>query len=67
MSPRQLIDSAAVRIAVYALGIGIAYATLKADVAQKADATEVQVMARDIKDIKAILCSNSTDSFCRAR
>ena len=66
MSPRQLIDSPAVKLATYALIIGIAWATLRAEVAQKADKTTVEAMASDVRDIKAILCSAAarTDSFC---
>lgn len=65
MTAKQLVDAPALKLAVYALAIGLAWATLKADVSQKADKTEVEAMAADIKDIKAILCAKNTDSFCR--
>lgn len=67
MTARQFIDQPAIKLATYALLLGIAWATLKADVAQKADRATVEAMAADIRDIKAILCAKSTDSFCITR
>jgi hypothetical protein len=65
MTAKQLVDSPAIKLAAYALMLGIAWATLKAEVAQKADKATVEAMAADIRDIKSILCHNNTDSFCR--
>lgn len=43
----------------------IAWAKLNDAVAGKADEKEVQAMAADIRDIKSILCAQTTkDSFC---
>jgi hypothetical protein len=79
MTARQLIDSPTLRIAAYALVLGIAWATLESKVAQKADKAEVQAavdtirdnqrrIGADVRDIKYILCGpRNTDSFCRAR
>ena len=79
MTARQLVDSTTVRIAIYALALGIAWATLESKVAQKADKAEVQAAVdtirseqrrtgADVRDIKYILCGpRNTDSFCRAR
>lgn len=67
MTPRQLIDSPALKLATYALAVGIAWATLRAEVQGKADRTTVDAMAADVRDIKAILCQRSTDSFCSPR
>ena len=64
MTARQFVDMPAVKLATYALVLGIAWATLRAEVAQKADKITVEEMAADIKDIKSILCHDSTDSFC---
>jgi len=64
VTARQIIDIPAVKLAAYALLIGVAWATLRAEVAQKADKATVEVMAEDIRDIKNILCQNNTDSFC---
>ena len=64
MTARHIIDAPAVKLAAYAVLLGMAWATLRAEVAQKADKTSVESMASDIRDIKSILCRNSTDSFC---
>ena len=79
MTARQLIDSPSIRLATYALALGIAWATLESKVAQKADKVDVQSSldtirseqkrtSADVRDIKYILCGpRNTDSFCRAR
>lgn len=67
MTPRQFAESPALKLAVYALLIGIAWATLKAEVAEKADKSTVEAMAHDVRDIKAILCARNSDSFCSSR
>jgi len=68
MTPRELVNTPTVKLLVYALLIGMAWADMRAQVSGKAERTEVQAMARDIQDIKAILCGRaSTDSYCRAR
>ena len=65
MTAKQLVDNPALKLAAYALMLGIAWATLRAEVAQKADKTSVDAMAADIKDIKSILCHKNPDSFCK--
>ncbi len=67
MTARQLVDIPGIKLAVYALALGIAWATLEAKVRLKANTADVQAMAADIRDIKAILCDTSKDSFCKAR
>lgn len=65
MTTRDLVNSPTAKLITYALIIGIAWATLNAQVAQKADKADVQAMAADVRDIKALLCRhNPTDSFC---
>ena len=65
MTAKQLVDNPALKLAAYALMLGIAWATLRAEVAQKADKASVDAMAADIRDIKSILCNNNPDSFCK--
>lgn len=75
MTARQLVDSPVLRVAIYALALGIAWAELKASVNQKADKVEVQAVdtriqaiAHDISDIKSLLCANrNSDSYCQSR
>lgn len=92
MTARELLHSETARLVAYAVLVGIAYATLRAEVAQKADRAEVATaiamttaaaasraetialdqsrMARDIRDIKAILCASTkarSDSYCLDR
>jgi len=68
MTTRELVNSPTAKLVIYALALGIAWATLRAEVAQKADQTDVQAMAADIRDIRAILCrSQPADSFCARR
>jgi hypothetical protein len=65
-----MIDSPTIRIAVYALALGIAWASLEAKVSQKADRAVVETMAAEVRDIKTILCSkaeNAHDSACQRK
>lgn len=67
MTARQFVESNFVRFTVYALIVGIAWATLKAEVAQKAEKADVAEMAADLNDVKSMLCKmpeNITDSAC---
>ena len=75
MTARQLIETPGIKLAAYALALGIAWATLEAKVSQKADKaelqaiqTELQRMAGDVRDVKSILCvTHNADSFCKER
>jgi hypothetical protein len=68
MTTRELVNSPTAKLVVYAIALGIAWATLRAEVAEKADKADVQAMAADIRDIRAILCrATPTDSFCARR
>ncbi len=58
-------ESMPVKLAMYALIVGIAWANLKAEVTLKADMADLVPVARDVATIKAILCGQaSADSFC---
>jgi len=68
MTTRELVNSPTAKPVVYAVALGVAWATLQAKVAEKADKTDVQAMAADIRDIRAILCrATPADSFCARR
>ncbi len=70
MTTRDLVDSPTIRIALYALALGIAWATLEAKVSrieeQKADKAEVQQMAAEISELRSItldmLCVQQPDN-----
>lgn len=65
MTTRDLMSSPTAKLVTYAVLLGIAWGTLRASVAQKADQADVQAMAADIRDIRALLCrQNPADSFC---
>jgi hypothetical protein len=64
VTAKQIVDSPVLKLVAYAVVLTLAFATLKAEVQQKADKAAVEVMAEDIRDIKNILCHNNTDSFC---
>ena len=70
MTARQFVDSPAMKLAAYALALGIAWATLRAEVAQKADKTEMQLIAAEVMDLHAMFCRDpkySGDSSCLTR
>ncbi len=57
----------AVRLIITAFLVGVAWATLHAEVKSKADRATVEQMAADIRDIKVILCDDHpADSACRS-
>ncbi len=56
------------RLLVYGFLFGVGYATLQAEISRKADAEPVAAMARDIADVKYMLCQNAQyriNSACR--
>jgi hypothetical protein len=57
-----------IRLLCMVFVIGIAWATLGAEVAKKADKTTVEQMASDIRTIKTLVCrSYPQDSACLPR
>jgi hypothetical protein len=58
MTTRDLVDSPTIRIALYALALGIAWATLEAKVnrveEQKADKSEVQGIRGELGELRSI-------------
>lgn len=75
MTARELVNSPGAKLLLWGISFGIAYATLTAQVQQKADKTEVadirtslQQMARDVKVLRAIACQQAkADSFCQGQ
>lgn len=62
----QFVARHVVQIVVTAIGLGMAWASLTAMVAQKADKSTVEAMARDVKTIRAVVCADhGKDSYCR--
>lgn len=58
MTTRDIVDSPTIRIALYALALGIAWASLEAKVnrvqEQKADKADVQAMSSEIGELRSI-------------
>lgn len=66
MPPKSFIESQTIRIAVYALVLGTAWATLQAQVSGKAQQADVVAIQRDLADIRVLLCRHEpTDSYCK--
>lgn len=60
------ISSGVIKLVVYAVVAGMTVATFRDSIAQKADKTEVQAMASDIKAIRSMICHQQPmDSFCQ--
>lgn len=71
MSPRERfegwVSSHAIRFIVYAVGIGLAWGALTAEVSRKADKDEVSHLRDDVQAVKRMVCrmaGNAKDSAC---
>lgn len=69
MTPRQVVNDFVGRhliaLVVGAFAFGGAWMLLQGQVANKADSSTVEAMARDIRTIKLILCRQQPgDSYC---
>lgn len=73
MTARELVNSPAAKLLAWGAAFGIAYATLQAQVTNKAEKAEVAElraamaqMASDVRILRLIACKQATaDTFCR--
>ena len=65
---REWASAHLLQLLVYGVALGLAWGSLKAEVAKKADTSEVTAIARDVADIKTLTCrAYPTDSACLPR
>lgn len=70
MTPVEKFDAWAskhgLQVIAYTVVVALAWASLTAAVAQKADKADVQAMSNDLKAIKSLICKDHPgDSLCR--